>query len=521
MNKKIFDVCKGIIGFLGLFLSYFIIQFKNINAMWFGTDELDIMIIGRGISRGQLLYVDALSQHMPISYYISAFFCKLGADTVTEQRIAFYILIAMMWTGIVFIYSSFFDKKTLMIFPLFHCCMIQNYDLGTQILSEHLAGCGAIILLLEFLNFSRTRKIEWKSCIMISISVLLTFGTIFVAIYPIFFICVGVLFLELKWRKNDGIKVLNWLVYIVKKYYKLVSAIMFPWIILIGYFLYTHTFSEFIYGAYTINRELYPKYNGGLGSSIFAQFFSGIEIVGKFFYNGFNINEWNYVLLLEWIFVLAGIVFIYRVCRQEGKITGVFIALFTFSFGMRGIYNFHGTACVELLAFMLAYLFVELVYKEFTHMNNIKQYVCICVIIFILSGYFNNISTITNLNLIENDTVHSSVIKEITDEDESIWMVMMDNNVAMLSDRTVIGASPTTPWTWEGFGKKQFKQFKKNAPRVALFDENFEVWGYKLKNYAPEVIKYIKNNYKLIPGTTNVYVVKDYYDEACKKLEIQ
>ena len=139
------------------------LQLKFINDMWFGTDELDIMVLGKAIARGRLLYVDIFSQHMPISYYISALFYKLGAISVTEQRIAFYLFFAIMWASIVFLYQNVIDYRALMIYPIFHCCLIQSYDLGTAILSEHIAGCGAIIIILEFLSFVKTKKINTKS----------------------------------------------------------------------------------------------------------------------------------------------------------------------------------------------------------------------------------------------------------------------------------------------------------------------------------------------------------------------
>ena len=81
---------KTLVTVVGLFLLYFVIQLQFLADPWFGTDELDIMMIGKRIAGGELLYKDICSQHMPFSYYISAIFVKLGARSVSEQRIAFY-----------------------------------------------------------------------------------------------------------------------------------------------------------------------------------------------------------------------------------------------------------------------------------------------------------------------------------------------------------------------------------------------------------------------------------------------
>lgn len=516
------SIIKNIIWFMILILVYLIMQIKFVNATWFGSDELDIMILGKGIARGQLLYVDAFSQHMPFTYYISALFYKLGAVSVTQQRVAFYLLFAILWTSIVFLYGEKINKIVLIIFPFFHCCMIQNYDWGTQILSEDLAGIGAIILFLEFIIFAREHKLTIKSCIFISLSIVLMFGTIFIAIYPIFFIGIGVLLLELSWKNKGKIKFKDWIGILIQKYIKLIFIVAIPWIVLLCYYIITHSLSEFINGAYTINREIYPKYNGGIGSNIFSMFFVPIEVISSFTINGFNLAEWNYTVVLQWIYIIGGIIYFIEVFKNDGKIVGIISMLYTFALGLRGIFCFHGTACVEVLAFMTTYVLCVYGFRNrdaFSRLSFVKRWCIVMVFIVIASGYCNNISQIANIKLTEEQTNESKVISEITDKDESIWMLTFDNQDAMLSDRTVVGASPTTPWTWEGFGKKQFKKFKKNAPRVAIFTEEHECWGYKIKNYAPEVVKYVKKNYTLMPDTSNVYVRNEYYEEACKKIK--
>ncbi|MCM1499262.1 MAG: hypothetical protein NC124_12420 [Clostridium sp.] len=506
--------------FLGMICLYVLLQIKNINAEWFGTDELDIMVLGKGIAHGQLLYDEAASQHMPFSYYISALFYKLGAISVTEQRIAFYVFIALFWTLIVFLYSNIVDKRVLFLYPVVHCCMIQNYNLGTAILSEHLAGCGAIILLLEFLRFMKQRNLNITNCIMISVSIIMTFGTIFVAIYPVFFIAIGVVMLEFKWKKEHKYTFVEWLKVLLKRYTKLILIVMFPWVLLCGYYLYTHTFDNFILCAYKINRDVYPKYNGGLGSNIFTLFLAPIDILSGHFINGFNLSEWNYMVILQWIFIICAIIFLWKFFMENGSVLGIVLLMFVFSLGSRGIFNFHGTACVEVLSFFVTYVFVHYAYKSKENFKSLKFYKQACwimIFLLILSGYCQNISKITTLKFEEEKSYSSTVIEKITDSEETIWMATFDNADAMLADRVVTGAEVTTPWTWEGIGKKRWKKFKENAPRVAIFSEGHECWGHKIADYAPKVVKYIKKNYTLIPDTC-VYVRNDYYEEACEKI---
>lgn len=112
------------------------------------------------------------------------------------------------------------------------------------------------------------------------------------------------------------------------------------------------------------------------------------------------------------------------------------------------------------------------------------------------------------------------MLATITDEDETVWETMFDNENLMLADRVPVGAAATTPWTWKGFGRKEFNKLKKNPSRVAIYDESFEIWGYKMVDYAPKLVKYINANYSLLPNSDGVYVRNDYYDEALKKLGV-
>lgn len=521
-NKNKFQ--KTYLMYCGLFFAYLIIQLKFINDSWFGTDELDIMIYGKGIAHGQLLYVDVVSQHMPFSYYISAIFCKLGANTVTQQRFAFYVMFACLWTVIVYRYSHYINKIVLILYPFVHCCMIQNYLMGTAILSEHIAGCGAVILLLEFMVFVQKRDFNFWNHIMISLAIVLMFGTIFVAIFPIFFIAVGVLVLELKWKKERSINNKKFIFDFIKRYYKLGVIAFVPWGGLFIYYLIKGTMQEFIYGAYTFNRDVYSKYNGGFGNNILSSFLSPADTWGSLIYNAFNFSQWGYFDVLKWIFVICSCIFIYKCVLKDGWIVAATIALYIYSLGIRGNFHFHGTAFEEVSAFVVVYVCYYYFYKNKKHFKSIgiiKQSILVMIIAIISSGYCNNFSKIASISYNEEQTQASTIIGKITDENESIWMSVFATSDIMLAERLAVGAASTTPWTWEGFGEKQFNELKKASPRVAIYSPTFECCGHKIQDYAPELGEYFEGSYTLLPDTDSLYVRNDYYDEACKKIGIQ
>lgn len=516
------DKIKQIFFWVCVCVVYFIMQLSFLNDAWFGTDELDIMVIGRDIVRGLRLYKDAFSQHMPFSYYLSAFFNLLGANTVIQQRIAFYIFFAIMWTVIAYIYSEHMNKYVLFIYPIIHCSLIQTYDLGTQILSEHLAGIGAVILILEYLEFINTRQLKTRSCVMISLAVVLTFGTIFVAIFSVFFIALGVLLIEIKWEMVEKKPIKEWLQTMLKRYIKLFLIVAIPWILLLIHLIITHTVSEFIYGAYTLNRYIYPKYNGGFGGSILTTLVQPVQVLFENIFNILNTQGFSYALCVQIIFLLCVFFFLYKIYEEKGILVALTVYVFAGSLAVRGVFNFHATQFMEVGALIIAYVLCIFGYKskeKFSHIGSLKQIILISVTAILVSGYFKGITKLTMVDFTEPTNATSEVIKEITEDDESIWSFVFCNDIIMMSDRTAVGATVTTPWTWEGYGETQFADLMENPPRVAYYYDDFEVWGNKQVDYAPDAIEYLKANYTQLEGAEGVYVRNDYYEEACRIIE--
>lgn len=502
--------------FFGSFVFYFLLQFKFLNDWWFGTDELDIMVLGKGIARGQLLYKDLCSQHMPFTYYIGAFFDFMGFKTVDEQRLAFYLLTALLWAVIYVRYSHVINSKALFWAPAVICSLMQNYEYGTQFLSEHLAGCGAMILLLEFLDFIETKRLSYSTCVMISISVVLTFGTVFVGIYAVFFIALGVLLYEIKWLFEDKKKILTWIMYMLKKYIKLIVIVAVPWIVLFIYYIATGTLGDFIYGAYTLNRTIYAEYIGGMGGNILSLFIQPIDMLGGFISNTMALNTWTYSTVLQWLMILGGIIYLGKEWMNGRRIVAVILLMFTYALGVRGIYNFHGTPCVEVLVlFFVQVLFNDLIGDEieFKKKSIYSQAFVYILIVFVASGYLRDISEVATIKVNDDEmNTEAQIINAITNENEPIWCFGFHNDVLMLADRFCTSGYPATPWTWKAY-KKKFKKDKKAPARVVLYDEEHMVWNYVQKEYAPSLYKFMSEEYTRY-NDTYIYIRKDYYDKA-------
>ena len=517
---------KGIIFGIAIFLIYVLIQMKYIYEIWFDPDELDIYTCAYEMFKGKILYKDIPSQHMPWTYIISWIFYVLGARTVFLQRLYFYIMFAGFWTSFIYIYKKHVNKWALVLQPFIYLAIIQQLDFATQILSEHLVVIGAQIFLLEFIVFLKERDISLGACIRMSIAVVLTFGTAFLNIYPLFFLGLGVLVLEIKWGVEAHEKMSDWWKKMGIRYGKLLGIVAIPWLIMTICMLATHSFHDFGFGAYTVNRLYYPKYMSGLGDSIFSTFAIPVTEVHKNLID-INLSEIGVIYVLKMMLIISGIYFAYKIFRTNGLIAGLTVYFYAFAYGHRGYFNFHGTSFLGLAALITALVLVHYgidTWEKFDKKPVLTKAFVWIMLADIVLAFSVQIMLIPNWIFVKGETnfyqTDSDIVKAITDEDERIWQTNICDSVSWATGRVTTGPTVSVPWMWEAIGSHKIEDYKKSPARVALFYLGYESWGNNMADYAPEAYYFIVNNYKFIPGSTQVWVLNEYYEEACAKLGI-
>ena len=525
----------GIIGFIYdhkwaflvgvMFLIFLFIQLRFIYEVWFDPDELDIYTVAFEMFKGKVLYRDIPSQHMPWTYIISWIFYVFGARTATLQRLYFYIMFAGFWASFIYIYRKYVNKWVLIIQPFLFFAIIANLDFATQILSEHIGVIGGQIFLLEFIMFLKKKDLSIGSCIRMSLAVLFTFGGAFINIFPLFFLGLGVLCLEIKWGFENHEKMADWWKKMLKRYGRLVGIVAVPWLIMFIYMLATHSFHDFGFDAYTINTLYYPQYMAGLGGSTLTTLLAPLLEL-NYFFSGLGITDIGIKTLTEILMLCSGIYLAYKKGRSAGVIAGVTVFFYVFSFGNRGFFNYHATAFIGVLAMATAYVMVTYMVhskEDFDKRPVLTKFTfgLMCVLFIIL--FSGNIQLSFNF-LYGNEFNHyqedTDIVDALTDEDERIWQANVCDTVPWAAKQVTTGPSVSTPWMWDAVGKNKMQDFEQNPTRVVLFYIGYESWGNKMADYAPEAYYYIVNNYKFIPGSTMVWVRNDYYEEACVKLGI-
>lgn len=511
-----------------LFAMFLITHILFLWAPVFAADEEDVTLGGKAIARGYLLYRDFTSQHMPVTYYISALFDFLGAHSIYQQRIAFYIFYSLMWTFIFVRYRKDFDAKALALFPFLFMCVTCSYDMGTQILSEHVAGIGFVLIFMEYLRFKSFKDMTLSSCIILSVSILLTFGTIFVAAYALAVIVIAVFIKEImsivKDLRTSGRPEMKKR---LAGFAKLAGIIILPWAIYLVYLLATGTLYEFYFSAYEMNRTIYPKYmGGGLGTS-------ALMTLGSSFISGFMwFTEYCNILtgtdavtvthVITIVLFLGGLVHIF-------KKYGAYDMVMTFGFviylaGVRGMFNFHGTHCVEVMCLLGAIFFIEVVCKN---CRNVREAGAITLLItaicavWMLKPMSAMVGYLGGLFSPEPHNSTDILLNELTDKDEAIWNCSCENDLFMRADRTAMYSIAFTPWGYEAHEERIMDMFKENgAPRICVLDTGYNTWEYEVDDYAADMIDYIHENYTLIPAEGScgrIYVRNDMVDTIPEK----
>ncbi len=510
----------GLLKYVGIFFIYFLLEIKFLNDSWFPSDEQDIMQGGKALARGFLLYRDYLSQHMPVSYYLSALFELFGAYSVPLQRMAFYAFYSFMWTIIYIRYQSVVKKQILFFYPFCFVFVVSTYSMGTVILSEHLAGIGFLILFLEFLQFVQKKELKNGNCFMISIAILLTFGTIFIAAFGVFVVALGVFAYELYVAAIMKTTLIGFFKKIWVKYWKLGVWIGMPWIIYFTYLKLTGTFGHFYFSAYVMNRTIYSKYMGGLGSSILSTVFGMLSNPAWIIQGVIPGEEYSVSILIQTIISVLAIMYIIYIFEKYGVIAGCTCVLFLMALGIRGFYNFHGTQSVSILCFLAVCSFNDLLVgsKEIFNKRSSIYKTCIVWIVLIVSSvYIGGISRFAELTINDGENENAKMIALITERDEEVWNCTLSAEIFMQADRAGLYNVGAVPWIWEAHGERVLKEFKELPPRVAFFDREAEIWGHSVADYGKDLIKYIDLHF-IRYQETGVYIRNDYYKKAEKIL---
>ncbi len=518
------DLLKNSLIALALFAVYMILYCFQLHYPYF-SDEADVFEKGYLISRGGRLYDNLISQHMPFSYYMAAFISLFGPVSIYQFRFGFYILLSVIYIVLYFSHHKDISPAALVIMPVFFLLQLPRHSYGFSMMSDHWQGLGIAIILLELMRYLQKKEITVSMAVWISFGVQLSFGCAFLAAYALLPIVLAVAAIQVNlYRKTQTENRKAFRKQLIRQDLILLGIILLPMVILLGYYALTGNLGNFIEGAYTLNREVYPKYLGGYGSSVLGLFSETWSYFVRTYkpvldsFLSFTLDAQQLGLLILFVCTVAVSVY-YLVHRHVAAGLGWFFAVMLC--GVRGFNGFHGMPYLFAASLSVALVFSWCMRR----MINDKIYIwgVAGVLMIALVGYEwpSQLQQVkNNLHLLfpqKNET--KILLDAILDPDDPIHVTnvtQMGYSVDYQRPQDY-GSSISTPWTYEVYGEKELQALQDQKTKVVFYTPGYVLWNRNADEYGEAVANYIQNNYTRY-DQSDLWILSDYWDEAMDRM---
>lgn len=442
------------------------------------TDEWDNLRGGMIIAKGGVLYRDYVTQHTPVMYYLCGVFALLGAGSLQQFRLSYYLLEAIIWGALYARHSDFFGKKKMLFLIIFECVFVSSVveaARGHMVLSDGMQGLCMVALLMEFLRYYKDKKIGWDRAIIISLSIWGSFGSAFISAYAILFVVVSVIGLEIFWNMKEKTSIPK----LINRYYKLFICMVVPLISAVIYFWANDSLERAFEQFYLFNREVYAKY-ANVGDNLLEPFitseqnFFGI-IADKF--NAILVSTATNADILQFVIATLATAVIVTMCMKKRYVESLTVfAVMIFS-ASRG-YGFHGTAA-WYVAIMIIALFGDDVLDSCVRKAAIPASVIIGI--FLISIYAKNVGS----NFLYEQQPISEIecrVIELTDDNENIFLNAwnMDSLYVSYKNRNIINRPCyMLAWYMDWYEQDAIDDLTDYKPKIVIFNPDQEVWGHK------------------------------------------
>ena len=490
-GNKIFEdtiVCSLVIGVISFIL------LSSFSVAGGFCDESDNMYGGMVIAHGGVLYRDYVTQHTPVSYYLCAVFALLGAGSVVQFRLAFYILESAVWSFIYIRHSNYFGRKTMTLLPITEIICISSVvaPYGSQILSDGVQGILTVVLILELFRYFKDKKLDWDRCIIVSCCIWGSFGAAFVSAYALIWVAVIVVASEVKnWRDKNKINFRN----LIGRYYKLIISIIVPFVCAVIYFKVNHSLKRAFDQFYTFNREVYPKYTSGLGDNVAQPFVNGIQNFFIVMADNFNAiiaataTNVQILQLVIMIFATTSIIILFT----KKHFWEAFSLLLVLTFSATRGYGFHGIAA-WYVAVMIVVLFVEDIKNALPKLGIPVMGLSAIVLLstFIVAVGNNLLYEQSPISDMESEVI---LLTE-TDKNKDIYLDVWTSGSLyyFYKDRYPVNCALfMLPWYMDWYEQDNISALKEEKPRVVIYNEDEDTWGHT--HYSVAFAEELKANY--------------------------
>lgn len=490
------------------------------------VDELDVFYGGYNILKSGDLYRAYPSQHMPFSYYIAAFGALLGARTVWWFRLYFYCLLSGLWTGTYIRYRKHFPRLALLSMPVFYIAQLGMHSMGTTMISDHWQGIGLIIVLLELVMYADTRKIPVSTCCWISLGIVLSFGTTFLSAYPLAIVFAGVIATQVVMAVRKERKIGE----MALEDLRLALICLCPFAILLLWYAVSGNLGNAIGSAYDLNVNVYSKYLGGYGTSPGGTF---LAVFPNWFW--YQVKGGRYVAsgdlrwaLQIWLQTAALLVFAVSLFWKDKKrIAAVTFLAAVIVTGVRAFDGFHGAPYMAVTCIPMAFCLdgaLSFFIQKRKWIRALPAAAALACALVLVVPAAKEVTSLIYVPGLASEPVYlesnRDILEVLTEPGERIHTgdVSQTATTVMRYNLRLDEAAPavSNPWFYEYYGERELQTLKDNKTRIVTLEPDGSVWGFTVRDYAPDFVAYVEENYTEI--SPDVYVRNEDFPAAMAKL---
>ena len=509
------------------FLFVFFLYLSFLSDPYF-TDEQDVFFGAYNIIKGKDIYKSFLSQHMPFSYYIVALTALGGARTVFQFRVGIYLMLAILWDGIYLRHRKTIHPAALWLMPLLYLTILRTLYMGTTMISDHWQGIGLVVILLELVRYTDTKKITRSCAWMVSLGIALSLGSTFASAYSLFCYFLGMAAIQLKnWLQSKKSGQWSGKACLRENAY-LAAVCLLPFLVLGGWYVLSGNVGNFYSGAYEIVTQVYSRYTGGLGSDPVRVVWETAGEYGRYLLGvAGNLagSPWPGLL---YAVSAAGLVFFSVLIGKKSPATGILVFLAAIYGGLRGFEGFHGMAYHAQAAAALALSLGWAAGKLDSRGKKVRlasgviagaAAACLLADFVIWTGY-----NLLYPQILLNRTLRceEEILDLLTEPEETVFVCNAPVNSLDVMDLELIPADAcgaiSYPYFYEVWGERQMASIR-NQPHVLLYNPDESIWGYVFHEYAPDFDAYVKEHYTRMPQAEEIWVANEFFPEAQQRLE--
>lgn len=489
-----------------LMLVYYFLQQGALNIYAF-TDENDNIRGGMLIAEGNVIFRDYITQHMPFMYYLCGLFALLGAGSIPQFRLLYYMFCAGI-AGFIYLRNcDKFGKCRVGLFLILQPFVLYaiHADYAFRILSDNIQALAMILLLLEYLDYRKTFEIDFTRSITVAFSIFAGFGCAFLSAYPIAVIAIGVIISEVVHFRKSGQPA----VFYMKRYRTLFLSCLIPFILSLAYFFINGALGQAFEMAYSFNTEVYPEYTGICSTKVeplivgVSNFF--VTIVQNLKTLPVQITR---ISVIQLFLLLMAAVCIGKEIWKKNYFTGVSVFLFLcMCFTRRQeLTNFHA-APLWNVALLIIFLDTGIIRNpKIAEKQSLAVAAVLGLIVFLPYAHAlkNNIFSehAVEINEWERFVVANTKEKEAIFIDSTCY----ESIYLQYKDRYAANRLPYfLPWYMDWYQDDTIQDLREKQPELVLYNPKSEVWG--ITDFMEPLQKQIDKDY-ILDKESGVYIRK-------------